>query len=102
MSATAIHAPVLHVECPPDCQFPWASCPWCSTAGAPHLTMRECKYWYKADSEYGCAQCSCDHKDKPEPHYYDTAMHHELCKSGCTEWVRPLSPCEKWLKERAE
>ncbi len=92
---------VVHVDCPPGCQIPWAVCPWCRVAGVPHVAMRECRSWYKADREHDCAQCGCDHKGKPEPHYYDTFMHHELCKSGCVEWVKPLSPCETWLKEHA-
>lgn len=98
MSAAA--APVVpHVGCPTDCDVPWLKCPWCGTYGVPHATMRECRSWYKADREHDCANCSCDHKDKPEPHFYDTFMHHEPCPMQCTEFVKPLSPCQQWLQK---
>lgn len=102
MSTAAVAVEVRHIQCPTGCNVPWAKCPWCGAEGVPHATMRECKYWSKADCDLNCADCGCAHRGTAdgEPHFYSTFMHHEPCSIDCREFVKPLSPCGEWLASR--
>jgi hypothetical protein len=80
-------------------QEAYEKCPWCGFVGAPYETQRECRAFFKGDSDLRCGDCYHEHHPTDPAKclgedFGGYAMA-EVC--GCKVFVEQKSPCEIFL-----